>query len=264
MAGGITAEDLKEPFPFTYSTRLDLKKVKEPSGLCYHAERKSMFVVDDGGLICEFKPDGTIVQRKKIGKLDLEGITSNPASGLLYVAVEETDTILEVDPETLDILREFQVPETFEGRTVMKLGGSGLEGITFAPNAAHPHGGTFFVANQSDDLVDSDDLSAIFEVEIALNLPEETNGSVKIIRSIRPGVVDIAGLHYESSEKLLYAISDTKDRMMAFNDDGDQVGAWKLPGKNQEGILITPDGLLCIGQDSGGILIYNRIKPPQD
>jgi hypothetical protein len=249
-----------EPLPYDKVGVLELKVVKEPSGVCYHSQRGTLFVVDDGGTVCEFKPDGTVVKHKHLRNADFEGITHDPATGRLYLAIEGAESILEVDPDTFRVRREFALPRTFEGRTVMKEGGQGIEGLTFVPDKKHPHGGTFFVANQSFRLDDPEDLSAIFEVEIPLKDEGPTPGEPKILRCIKAPVVDISGLCYDASSDLLFAISDATDRMMSFARDGTLRRTWTLPGNDQEGIALDADRFLYVAQDSGGVLKLTKRK----
>jgi hypothetical protein len=248
------AADKISPLPHERIGLLELKTVKEPSGICYHSKRKTLFVVDDGGVVCEFRPDGGIVKQTQVRPADFEGITHDPLTGLLYIAVEGAESILEVDPDTLQVKREFSIPRTFQGKTVMKEGGQGIEAITFVPDRNHPHGGTFFVANQSFDLGAAEDISAVFEIEAPLRGRGSRPGSVKILRYFKAAVVDVSGLHYDAKRDVLYAISDATDRIMAYTRGGELLRAWSLPGENQEGITVDPDGIMYIAQDSGGVL----------
>jgi len=233
---------------------LELKTIKEPSGICYHTQRKTFFMVDDSGVVCEFTSDGKMVQEKKVRPADFEGVTHDPATGFLYIVIEGAESILEVDPETLECKREFAVPRIFQGETVMKQGGQGIEAITFAPGSSHPHGGTFFVANQSFNLQNPEDISAIFELELPLKEKKVEPGAVKIVRFFKVDIIDLSGLHYDSTKDLLYVISDFPNRIMAYSRMGQMLGMWTLPGDNQEGITVDPDGIMYIAQDSGGVL----------
>jgi hypothetical protein len=259
MAATVCAADgaatgTPQPLPCERLGVLELKSVKEPSGICYHTTRKTLFVVDDSGTVCEFKPDGSVVHEKRVRSADFEGITHDPSSGLLYVAVEGAESILELDPASLDVKREFAIPRTFQGRTVMKKGGQGIEAIAFVPDRARAHGGTFFVANQSFDLRSEDDISALFEVEVPLKSGRAATNEVRILRCLKMDVMDLAALHYDADTDVLYAVSDATDRLMACSRAGHILRTWTLPGDNQEGITVTPDGVLYIAQDSGGVL----------
>jgi hypothetical protein len=48
---------------------------------------------------------------------------------------------------------------------------------------------------------------------------------------------------------------------MACSRAGHILRTWTLPGDNQEGITVTPDGVLYIAQDSGGVLTLRITWP---
>lgn len=247
--------DGANPLPQERIELLELKPVREPSGVCYHALRQSLFAVDDGGTICEFRTDGKILHQRFIRAADFEGITLDPSSGLLYLAVEGAETLLEVDPKTLRPRREFLLPRTFEGKTVMKEGGQGIEAVTFVPDKKHPHGGTFFIANQSFDLNATEDISALLEVEVPLKgRGKPKPGEVRILRCFKAGVIDLSDLHYDAKSDIIYALSDATDQLLAYTRTGKLLKSWTLPGENQEGITVDSEGMLYLAQDSGGVL----------
>ncbi len=69
----------------------------EPSGAVWHPLRQRLITVDDSGLVAEIDPLGGVVQTWDVGG-DLEGITVvDPSDGLIYLAVENPDGILEFD-----------------------------------------------------------------------------------------------------------------------------------------------------------------------
>jgi hypothetical protein len=244
-----TSNAQTEPAPFGNPLCLELKPLREPSGICFHPGRGSLFAVGDRGDLCEFTPEGELLRLCHIRNADFEGITCNPATGLLYLAIESTDSLLEVDPETLQPLREFALPRIFEDRLLLKAGGSGIEAVTFAPDPSHPQGGTFFVANQSHNKK-PDDLSAILEVE----LPLSSGDTLRILNYFLPEETDLAGLYYNADSHRLYAISDTLNLLVAYTRNGQRVHRGPLPGENQEGLTFDAAGRLYIAQDSGGFL----------
>lgn len=250
---GVSAGEFP-PLPHEAIGVLELKTIKEPSGICYHTIRKSFFLVDDSGVVCEFDSHGNMIQEKTIRPADFEGITHDPSTGFLYIVIEGTGSILEVDPETLECKRTYIIPRAFQGKILMKEGGQGIEAITFAPDKNHPQGGTFFVANQSFNLKNPEDISAIFELELPLKSQNAESDKVRILRYFQPDVIDLSGLYFDVPKKILYAISDFPNRIMAFTPMGNPLGIWALPGDNQEGITVDPDGIMFIAQDSGGVL----------
>ena len=125
-------------FPCEWVGDIDRISFREPSGIVYHPLRHTLFAVGDEGDVCEITTDGEPLQQAHVRDADFEGITCHPDSGLLYVAIEGEEAILEVDPDDLRVLREFTINRTFHGATVLKLGGQGIEAITFVPDPTTP------------------------------------------------------------------------------------------------------------------------------
>ncbi len=238
-------------FPHEWIGNIDETGFREPSGICYHPQRGTLFVVGDEGDVGELQTDGSWVKKKRLRRGDFEGITCDPSSGLLYVAVERAEAILEMDPETLEVTRAFSIPRVHEGKTLLKSGGQGLEAITFVPDPKHPEGGTFYVSNQSYSLDDPEDISALFEVQLGLR---SGTREVRIIRYFRPGVIDLSGLYYDAATDHIFVISDATNAIFEYSRTHQLLHAWAFPGDDQEGIAVDGEGYLYIAQDSGGII----------
>ena len=239
-------------FPYRWVGPILDEGVSHLSGITYHPRRKTLFVVSDKGKIREILPSGTELNERKEEGADFEGVTCNPGSGLLYLAIEGRDEIAEVDPASLEILRRFPVERTFEGAAVLAEEGHGIESIAFVPNPALRHGGTFFVSNQSFDLADRADPSVLLEVEAPLR--SSGGGPARILRVIDLGVIDLSALHYHGATDRLYAVSDAANALFELTRAGAIVRAYAFPGDNQEGIAVDADGYLYIAQDSGGVI----------
>ena len=233
---------------------IDQVHFNEPSGIVFHPGRGTLFVVGDEGDICEIREDGALIKQKRIRHADFEGITCDPSTGLLYIAVEGEEKIVEIDPEDFGVLREFAIERTFQGSVVLKSGGQGIETISFVPDPNHPEGGTFYVANQGFDLKDKEDPSAIFEVEAPLKSGPGGDLTAKILRSFSIGVVDLSGSHYDKASDLIYVISDATNTFFEITRTGKVLRAYAFPGDNQEGIAVDDKGFVYIAQDSGGII----------
>jgi len=246
-------------FPHQWVGDIDQIGFNEPSGICWHSGRGTLFVVGDEGDLCEIRADGTAIKQQKLRSADFEGVTHDPATGLLYIAVEGEEAVLEVDPETFEVRREFRLPRRWQGQTRLREGKEGIEAITFVPDAAHAQGGTFFVANQAFTLTDEEDVSAIFEVELPLR---SGTGEPTIIRSLSPGIIDLAGLFYDATSSHLFVVSDATNVLLEVSMDLEVLKAYAFPGDNQEGIAADSDGFLYIAQDSGGILKLKWLREP--
>jgi uncharacterized protein YjiK len=253
--GGVSADPLAIVFPYQYVANIDTSKFNEPSGLVFHPQRGTIFAVGDNGDLCELGTDGGLVKEHHLSDADLEGITCDPSTGLLYVAVEGEEKILEIDPEDFSVRREFAIERIFEGKALLKEGGQGIEGLTFVPEAGHPEGGVFYVANQAFELGAEEDLSVICELVLPLRSSEE-GAQVSIRRYFAPGFIDISGLHYDAEADLLVLISDAVNAIFYVRRTGELIGSYALPGDNQEGIAIDAKGNLYIAQDSGGIVKF--------
>ncbi len=241
-------------FSYQWVGNIDQVHFNEPSGIVFHPGRGTLFVVGDEGDICEIRKDGTLIKQKRIRHADFEGITFDPSTGLLYIAVEGEEKIIEIDPEDLSVIREFTIERTFQGATVLKSGGQGIETISFVPDPKHPEGGTFYVANQGFDLEDKEDPSAIFVIGVPLKSGASGDLTAKIIRSFSIGVVDLAGSHYDKASDLIYVISDATNTLFEITRTGKVLRTFAFPGDNQEGIAVDDEGFVYIAQDSGGII----------
>lgn len=228
------------------------------SGLVFYPPRETLFAVSDNGRVIELKTDGTPVQKKPVRKkADFEGITYSPFSGLLYVAVEGEEIILEVDPETLEPGREIPINRLFEGKLLLSPEGNGIEGITFVPAADGSPQGSFYLVNQSDQL-DGADPSIVFEVEIDDDAGEPR---ARIVRYFSVGVTDLSGIHYEPSSRRLLIVSDDNNLLLEVSPAGQVLATYVLPGKKQEGVTLDGKGSLYVAQDSKEALI--RLTSPE-
>lgn len=262
LSGCATVSETKQDpldiiFPYLLVEDIDKAGFNEPSGICFHTQRRTLFVVGDDGDVAEIETDGTLLHEKHIRPADFEGITHNPSTGLLYIAVEGEDAVIEINPDTLEVLREFPLPRTLNNKTVLKSGGHGIEAVTFVPDSNHKEGGTFYVANQALSLTDEHDLSVVLEVELPLR---SGIGKAALIRQFKPGVIDLSGLHYDQTTEHLFVISDATNTVMEYSRQNKLINAWALPGDNQEGITIDRDGFIYIAQDSGGIIKLKRLR----
>jgi uncharacterized protein YjiK len=245
---------IKTRSPYQWIGNIDRVNLEGPSGIVYHSERRTLFVVGDKGDICEIQRAGMLVKGERIRHADFEGITYDPSSGLLYIAIEGEEKIIEVNPDDFEVLREFEINRTFRGSTVLKAGGNGIEALTFVPNSNHPEGGTFYIANQGFDLGNEEDPSAIFELYVPLKGGSSRGGRAWIIRSISLNAIDLSGLYYNRVSDHLYVISGVGNTLFELTRDGDILATYTLPGDNQEGIAVDENGFLYIAQDSGGIV----------
>jgi len=233
---------------------IDKQQIPEPSGLCYHPLRKTLFVVSDEGFVFEIQRDGTPKSNWEI-RGDLEGITVNPRTGLLYIAVEGDDCILEFDPDEGQVRRRFPINREFRGdpdflQKQRESYDNGIESIAFVPDENHPEGGTFYVGNQWDP-------PCIMEVLVPLQSAQGEEAEAKIVRVLPFRMDDPAGMYYDFKTGRLNIVSDADNIFVEITLEGKLIREYAFLGDNQEGIGLDEEGYLYIAQDSGGIL---RVK----
>ena len=236
---------------------IDKQGIIEPSGICYHPLRKTLFVVSDEGEIAEITTEGDPVFNQKIPG-DLEGVTVDPQTGLLYIIQEGEDVILEFDPEKKEVTRKFPINREFEGNPefIEKQTDSfdnGIEDIVFIQDINHPEGGTFYVSNQLDP-------SCIIELYVPLKTSQKPLSDAKIIRVLPFKMADPAAMYYDPKTRLLNVVSDFDNILVELTLDGKLVNQYAFLGDNQEGLARDDKGFLYIAQDSGGILKVKDLR----
>ena len=198
--------------------------------------------------------EGRLIQSGGLNERDIEGITVNPETGLLYAAVEDDEAILELDPKDLTIQREFRIGRNYKGEQLLRKGGMGIEAIAFVPDASHPEGGTFWVGNQSFSLKAKDEPSVVCEVVVPLRSATAKQSDGAIIRAYKMDFIDISGLAYDTQGDFLVLISDTTNLLVELKREGTILRQYLLPGDEQEGIVLDGLGYMYLAQENGEII----------
>lgn len=222
-------------------------KIEEPSGIVYHDAHGSYYVVGDQGELYQVSKTGQLEKKKKLKNGDFEGITVDPVTQLLYIAVEGDEEILEVNPDNFKIVRKFTVERYFQGKLVLDEEDDGIEGLTY-----NPHTKSFFLTNQQFNNDKSADASAVFELEF----PQSNKGNQKlrIIHYKKMPITDLSVISYDVNKSVFYVVSDINDTLITMDRDFNILDQTILPGLDQEGLALTPEGDFLIAQDSGGIV----------
>lgn len=230
---------------------IDKQHLTEPSGICYHAQRGTLFVVGDEGDVAEIRKDGTPVANYKI-KGDLEAVTVVPETGLVYIGVEQEDVILEFDPVAGQVTRRFPINREYQGdpnflQKQVDRYDNGIECMAFVPDPRHPEGGTFYVGNQWDPPM-------IMEVLVPLKTSRAAEAEARIIRVLPLKMDDPAAMYYDPEKKLLNVVGDADNILVEITLKGRVVRQYAFLADNQEGLCRDDEGYLYIAQDSGGII----------
>jgi uncharacterized protein YjiK len=252
------------PFPYLwpgtpgFGGDIDKLGIDQPSGIVFHPGRNTLFVVGDDGIIAELHKDGSPVFSQPLPG-DLEGITVDPATGLLYIVVEGDDVILEFDPERRAILRHFPIDRSYGGKPEFlekQRDGydNGVEAIAWVPNPSHPEGGTFYLGNQWDP-------PCIFEAEVPLRSRKTEPAHARIIRVLPTQVADPADMYYDPRTRHLNIVCDADNIFLEITLSGRIIAQYAFPGDSQEGLAQDDEGYLYVAQDTGGIIKIKDLRP---
>ena len=230
-----------------------LPALEEPSGVVYHPLRGTLFVVSDEGGIYEVSTAGEILASRRLGG-DLEGVTCDPATGLVYAVREGHEVIFEIDPEDLSDKRRFTIDRAFGGNDdFLQRGGDGIEGITFVPADGHPEGGRFFAVNQNDPPV-------LLELAVPIRSAAGRFATARVIKAFKIGSAPLSGVTWDASSRRLLIVSALWRVAYLADSDGGYKGSIDLPGLMQEGIALLPGGAFVIAQDSGGLIRWTPVE----
>ncbi len=239
-----------------YGENIDKQSFVEPSGVCFHPHRKTLFIVSDEGEIAEIKTDGTPVFNQKIPG-DLEGITVNPQTGLLYIVKEGDDVIIEFNPDTREVERIFPINREFQGNSnfLQKQEGydNGIESIAYVADEDHPEGGTFYAGNQWDP-------PCIMEILVPLKSSRAEKAEARIIRILPFKMDDPAGMYYDQEKGNLNIVSDAFNILVEITLEGKLIREYAFLGDNQEGLARDDEGYLYIAQGEGGIIKVKDLR----
>lgn len=227
----------------------------EPSGVVFHPSRGSLFVVGDEGDIGEVSLDGKLLRQSHLGG-DLEAITVDPKSGLLYVVREGHEVIFEVRPDSFKLVRRFTIDRSYEGDpNFLRRGGDGIEGLTFVPDANDPEGGRLWAVNQYDPPV-------LLELAIALKSSKEKYQAAKITRAIEVDGAPLSEVTWDPKTREFLVVSALWKRVVVLDADGKFKRSVRIPAFMPEGVARLPDGRVAIAQDSGGLVVWNPQGDP--
>lgn len=245
---GLRADPPLPAFPGNVIETFDQQYCREPSGIVFSTVRGTLFVAGDEGDICELHTDGSLVQQARIRKVDLEGISLDPSTGILYAIDEHSSSILEVDPDSLAVKQRIRI-DMLPAAHNRPEENRGFEAITFLP-ASGQQESLLLLASQGGSTM----VPAIHKVTI----PSPDFGTTaRVLQSIELQLSDLSGLHYDHASGLVLIISDTHNALLVITTNGRVLARHALPGIDQEGITLDDTGNLYIAEDSGNIVKYS-------
>jgi len=208
----------------------------EPSGAVWHTRLERLFVVHDGGTLVSMDATGNDIQTWAIGG-DLEGVTvADHERDLVYIGVEQPDSILEYDIVQRRVLRSFDLTPWMQSAS----SNYGLESLTYVDGV--------FIAG----LQETGDLYRFV-------LPP-TGTAVTFLDVANPaeGRRYISGSDYTSG--VLYLAWDNSNLLRAVEPEPPYalIEEWDLPGYGQEGIALSCPYLFVAEDSAGAYTVVRR------
>ena len=212
----------------------------ETSGLVLHEGFNKLFAVSDEGILSMMNPNGTGLVHWSLSG-DFEAITvADHDSDLIYIGVENPDSIIEFDVSTGEITRTFSLTNWMTGPSNL-----GLEALTFVPDTSQPEGGYFYAGLQSS--------GTIYRFQLPIHSSTDSTAVTFIdTLQVEGNHTDISGLTYDPSSDRILALYDSINRIKVIERNGDLRTQWTAPGSEQEAIFYT-QGELFIGEDFGSM-----------
>ncbi len=213
-----------------------IAKIPEASGISYCKTSDSLIVANDEGSYYEISRKGKILNKKKLGKYDLEGVICE--DDVFIFAVEDKGLLI-VDRKT-GKKRKVIVNTFYNGKKRSLFDKKeGIEGIAKSGN-------TLYLAKQSKKKKRS------FIAVIKLR-PYPSS----IVDIIEHHIADTAGLTYH--EGYLYMVSDKEDLLIKYDVEKKKIvqrvelskGAW-------EGIAFDHKGKVYLTDDDGRVVKYKK------
>jgi uncharacterized protein YjiK len=223
--------------------------VREASGIAWHPSRGRFFVVGDRGSLAELEPSGAVVATHRV-KGNLEDVTVHTPSGRLVLLAEKKGELVVWDPASASETARFPLDVAgILGREPADRN-QGFEGIVFRAETGRPGGGVFHLVHQR-------------KPARLVTLAFDPAGGVRTL-----GASDVVSRHplkpYDDlsavtwSERLgrLLVIADSADRLLVVSPDGAIDADEALPGSQQEGLALGPDGALWVADERQGLLRF--------
>jgi uncharacterized protein YjiK len=221
--------------------------LREASGIAWHPARRSFFVVGDRGTLVEIARTGAVVARHAV-KGNLEDVTVHGPSGRLVLLAEKKGELVIWDPTTASESARFALDvAAILGREPADRN-QGFEGIVFRAEGGRPGGGVFHVAHQSKP-------ARLVTIAFDPTGPARTLGAADVLarHAVKPHQ-DLTAVAWSDALARLLVIAERADRLLLVSPDGTIDADLALPGGQQEGLALDPDGTLWVADERLGLL----------
>ncbi|HSD67064.1 MAG TPA: SdiA-regulated domain-containing protein [Vicinamibacteria bacterium] len=221
--------------------------LREASGIAWHPARRSFFVVGDRGTLAEIRSTGAVVATHHV-RGNLEDVAVHGPSGRLVLLAEKKGEIVVWDPGTAAETARFPLDVAgILGREPADRN-QGFEGIVFRAEAGHPGGGVFHLVHQRKP-------ARLVTIAFDPAGPERPLGAGDVLarHGLKPHA-DLTAVAWSDALGRLLVIAESDDRLLVVSPDGAIDAAVALPGGQQEGLALDPEGALWVADERLGVL----------
>jgi uncharacterized protein YjiK len=223
--------------------------VREASGIAWHPALGRFFTVGDHGSLAEIEPSGAVVARHRV-RGNLEDVTVHAPSGKLVLLAEKKGELVVWDPATSSETARFALDVAgILGREPADRN-QGFEGIAFRAEAGRPGGGVFHLVHQRKP-------ARLVALAFDPVGPARTLGASDVL-SLHPlkPYEDLTAVAWSERLGRLLVIAESADRLLVVSPDGAIDADLPLPGGQQEGLALGPDGTLWVADERLGLLRF--------
>jgi uncharacterized protein YjiK len=228
------------------ATAVAVEGLREASGIAWNATNKRLYVVGDRGSLVELDPSGKPLHRWPVAG-NLEDVAVHLPSGLLVLVDETKRELIVFDPQKgAESARVAIDAEALLGAEE-KRSNLGFEGIAFRPDRARPGGGVFYLTHQSRP-------ARLVLVQFDPAKPPRQLGADALVAHRRlAGWDDLRGITWCEPLGSLLVIARRANRLLLVSPEGEVQADVALPGRQREGLALTPDGALWMADDREGL-----------
>lgn len=206
--------------------------VVELSSLCFNADRSALLACGDKGVVKTVSFDGKVSDLWTYAS-DMEGITVDPATGHVYVAIERSQNITRSDaPEYTSHAMVFAVQEAVDGR----YGNDGLEAVEYYKDDI------LFVGGQRG--------ASLWQYKY--------DGTMISKTSLSTFAKEIAGLCYDPVSDWLWVIDSISFKIFICTVDGELLATYDVSEvENAESICVDRErNCVWVGSDEDSPKLY--------
>jgi len=221
--------------------------LREASGIAWHPARGRLFAVGDRGTLAEIDRAGAVVAMHHVGG-NLEDVTVHGPSGRLVLLAEKKGELVVWDPVSASETARFALDVAgVLGREPADRN-QGFEGIVFRAEAGRPGGGVFHLVHQRKP-------ARLVTIAFDPTGPARTLGAADVLarHALKPHE-DLTAVTWSETLGRLLVIAESADRLLVVSPDGTIDAELPVPGEQQEGLALDPEGALWVADERRGLL----------